>query len=204
MDNVIESLLAAMKTPLDALEAAISGWLPGQQIAALAAFGVYVLLILGGGLCAIGSRNLVRAMMGLIVAFLGVAGMYLLLASPFLAFMQLLIYVGAVGVLVFFAIMLTRNTSMGEEARLPGPWEALLGLAAFVAPLAVLGPMVVLHAPGLGAAAYKATPTADLGRGLITTDLVPFELISVILLVAMAGAVFLAWPGPRKAAGGAK
>jgi NADH-quinone oxidoreductase subunit J len=206
MDKIIESVLAAARAPLDALEALMAGWLPGQQIAALAAFGVYVLLIASGGLAAIGSRNLVRAMMGLIVTFLGVAGMYLLLASPFLAFMQLLIYVGAVGVLVFFAIMLTRNTSMGEEARLPGVWEALLGLAAFAAPLAVLGPMIVLHAPGLGAKAYQATPTKELGRGLITADLVPFELISIILLVAMAGAVFLAWAGPRpdRPEGGAK
>jgi hypothetical protein len=91
MDQTIESLLAAGRAPLDALEALIAGWLPGRQIAALAAFGVCVLLIL-----AIGSRSLVRAMTGLIVTALGVAGMRLLLASPFLAIMLLLIYVVAV------------------------------------------------------------------------------------------------------------
>jgi NADH-quinone oxidoreductase subunit J len=92
--------------------------------------------------------------------------------------------------------MLTRNTSMGEEAAFPAVSNALLGVAALVAPLAVLGPMIVLHAPALGARAYRATSAEELGRGLVSTDLVPFELISIILLVAMAGAVFLAWPGP--------
>ncbi len=60
------------------------------------------------------ARSLVRALSGLIVTLFGVAGMYLLMAAPFIAFMQILIYVGAVTVLIFFAIMLTR-TSEGES-----------------------------------------------------------------------------------------
>ena len=202
MDNLISQILAGLKAPLDQLEAWL--WAPGETAASLAAFGVYLLTILAGGLAAIGSRNLVRAMMVLIVAFLGVAGMYLLLACPFLAFMQLLIYIGAVGVLVFFAIMLTNNTSLGDEAKLPRPSNAVLGLLALAAPLAAIGPVIVLHAPTLGALPYAATPAGDLGRALLAEDLVPFELISIILLAAMAGAVFLAWPGPKGAKGGAK
>ncbi|MDR2422599.1 MAG: NADH-quinone oxidoreductase subunit J [Deltaproteobacteria bacterium] len=112
-------------------------------MAAGLAFTFYVLLILAGGFTAVLSRNLVRATLGLIVTFLGVAGMYLLLASPFLAFMQLLIYVGAVCVLIFFAIMLTKNTSDGDEARWPRPGNAVLGLLAGLAPLAVAGPIIV-------------------------------------------------------------
>ena len=199
MDNAISQILAAFKAPLDQLEAWASAWLPGEALAALAAFAAYALILLVGGLMAIGSRNLVRAMMGLILTFLGVAGMYLLLACPFLAFMQLLIYIGAVGVLVFFAIMLTKNTSLGEESKLPNVSNAAFGLLALIAPLAVIGPAIIIHAPALGAKPYSATPTGDLGRGLITNDLLPFELISIILLVAMAGAVFLAW-SPRRAA----
>jgi NADH-quinone oxidoreductase subunit J len=195
MDNLINQLIQGLKAPLDQLEAWL--WLPGESAASLAAYGVYLLIILAGSLLAVGARNLVRALMGLILAFLGVAGMYLLLACPFLAFMQLLIYIGAVGVLVFFAVMLTNNTSLGEEAAWPAPSNAVFGLLALVAPLAALGPIIVLHAPSLGARPYSATSAADLGRGLITGDLVPFELISIILLAAMAGAVFLAWPGSK-------
>jgi NADH-quinone oxidoreductase subunit J len=201
MDKAISQFFAVLKAPLDQLEAWASAWLPGEALAGLAAFGVYALIILAGGLIAIGSRNLVRAMMGLIVAFLGVAGLYLLLASPFLAFMQLLIYVGAVGVLIFFAIMLTKNTSLGEEMSLPRISNGFFGLLAFFLPLLVLGSVIISKAPELGSKPYSQTPTAELGRGLVTTDLLSFELISIILLVAMAGAVFLAW-SPRRASSG--
>ncbi|MDR1310220.1 MAG: NADH-quinone oxidoreductase subunit J [Deltaproteobacteria bacterium] len=199
MDRAIEKILATIWLPFDGLEALIAEYLPGQRVAALAAFGLYALIILAGGLMAIGSRNLVRAMLGLVLTFFGVAGMYLLLASPFLAFMQVLIYVGAVCVLIFFAIMLTRNTSEGEESRLPGPGTAVYGLLAFALPLAVLVPLIVRHAPKLQETAYGQTETRLLGQGLITEDVFSFELISIILLVAMAGAVFLAWRRPKPA-----
>ena len=195
MDNAISTVFSDLGNLLNRLQDLL--WQPGEAAVSLAAFGVYLLIILFGGLLSIGSRNLVRAMMGLIVAFMGVAGMYLLLACPFLAFMQLLIYIGAVGILVFFAVMLTKNTSMGEEARMPAVSNLLYGLAAFLLPLLVIGPMIVLHAPALGGVPYEATPTADLGLGMLSTDLLPFELISIILLAAMAGAVFLAWPGHK-------
>ncbi|MDR1487213.1 MAG: NADH-quinone oxidoreductase subunit J [Deltaproteobacteria bacterium] len=193
INPILDTLLAAIFSPLAYLEDLISAYLPGQQIAALAAFALYVLVILGGGTAAVMSRNLVRAMLGLVLTFLGVAGMYMLLASPFLAFMQLLIYVGAVCVLIFFAIMLTKNTAEGEEARLPSPVVGLYGLLAAVVPLGVLAPLVIIHADKLPQVTYGATDTRLLGEGLITFDVVPFELISIILLVAMAGAVFLAW-----------
>ena len=78
-----------------------------------AAFGLYLLLIIVGGLAAIMAKSLVRALVGLIMTLFGVAGMYFLMAAPFIALMQILIYVGAVSVLIFFAIMLTR-TAHGE------------------------------------------------------------------------------------------
>ncbi|MDR3135093.1 MAG: NADH-quinone oxidoreductase subunit J [Deltaproteobacteria bacterium] len=193
MDQAIEKILAIIWSPFNSLETLIADWLPGQEVAALAAFALYVLIILAGGLLAIGARNLVRALLGLILTFLGVAGMYLLLASPFLAFMQVLIYVGAVCVLVFFAIMLTRNTSEGEESKLPGIATAAYGLLAFILPLAVLGPLIVVNVPKLKLEPYGQTETKLLGQGLITDDVFSFELISIILLVAMAGAVFLTW-----------
>ena len=69
-------------------------------------FAIHALMIVAGALIAAFSTRLVRALMGLILTMVGVAGMYLLLNAPFVALMQLLIYVGAVAVLVFFAVML--------------------------------------------------------------------------------------------------
>ncbi|WP_172677115.1 NADH-quinone oxidoreductase subunit J family protein, partial [Salidesulfovibrio brasiliensis] len=86
------------------------------DLAAKVLFGVYALIILAGGVMAVSAKSLVRAMVGLIMTLFGVAGMYLLMNAPFLAMMQVLIYVGAVCVLIFFAIMLTR----GDDAGSPG------------------------------------------------------------------------------------
>ncbi|MDR2934771.1 MAG: NADH-quinone oxidoreductase subunit J [Candidatus Adiutrix sp.] len=161
---------------------------------AYAAFAFYVLLIAGGGLAAVLSRQLVRALVGLVLTFLGVAGLYLLLAAPFMAFMQLLIYVGAICVLVFFAIMLVKNTQTGEEAASPGLGQAFGAILAALAPLALFAPLIAARAGELGdGLAPRETPLAELGQGLLSYYLLPFELISVILLVAMAGGVLLAW-----------
>ena len=171
--------------------------IPGlaHDIMAYAAYALYVLLILAGGLVAVLARNLVRAMMGLVVTFMGVAGMYLLMASPFMAFMQLLIYIGAICVLIFFAIMLVKNTATGEEMHPPHLGQIFWALTAGFAPLALFGPVILLHAGKLNIPGYTPveTPLAELGEGLLNYYVVPFELISMVLLVAMAGGVLLAW-----------
>jgi NADH-quinone oxidoreductase subunit J len=117
--------------------------------------------------------------------------MYFLLQSPFLAFMQILIYVGAVCVLVFFAVMMT-DAAGGDEAAPPPPGKHARSLFAGMLPLAVLLPVIFLH-PAVADETPLPTPLAELGRGLTEDFVLPFELISIILLVAMAGAVFLAW-----------
>ncbi|MDR1038673.1 MAG: NADH-quinone oxidoreductase subunit J [Deltaproteobacteria bacterium] len=193
--NIVSAVLNYLAKPLVALQEWLSPYLPGDEWAAYLAFAVYVLIIIGGALGAILSRNLIRAMLGLVMTFLGVAGMYLLLASPFLAFMQLLIYVGAVCVLIFFAVMLTRNTDGGEESRLPSVSSLGYGLLAFLAPLAVAGPLVVMYAGRVPVETPQTEGTDLLGAGLLSSYVLPFELISIILLVAMAGAVYLAFRG---------
>ena len=174
----------------------------GHEIMAYVAFALYVLLILSGGLAAVLARTLIRAMMGLVVTFMGVAGMYLLMASPFLAFMQLLIYIGAICVLIFFAIMLVKNTSSGEEMHLPGLGQIAFALLSAFGVLAVFGPVILLNAGKLAKNELPVeTPLAELGEGLLSYYVVPFELISVILLVAMAGGAFLAYDKRFKADG---
>ncbi len=166
-----------------------------HDIMAYLAFALYVALILFGGLAAVLARNLVRALIGLVVTFLGVAGMYLLLASPFLAFMQLLIYIGAICVLIFFAIMLVKNTSSGEEMRTPSLGQTALALLAGLASLLLFGPVLLLNSGYLSPEGVQPTETelSALGEGLLTYYVAPFELISVVLLVAMAGGAWLAW-----------
>ncbi|MDR1046102.1 MAG: NADH-quinone oxidoreductase subunit J [Candidatus Adiutrix sp.] len=167
---------------------------PGQEILAYLAFAFYAGLIAAGGLAAVLARNLVRAMLGLVVTFLGVAGMYLLMASPFMAFMQLLIYIGAISVLIFFAIMLVRNTSSGEEMNLPGLCQAGGALVSAAAAAALCGPVIALNAGRLNQPGPPGeTPLAELGEGLLSYYVAPLELISIVLLVAMAGGVLLAW-----------
>ncbi len=165
-----------------------------HDVLAYAAYALYLLLIVGGGLWAALGRNLVRAMFGLVVTFMGVAGMYLLMAAPFMAFMQLLIYVGAISILLFFAVMLVKNTSEGEEMNLPGPAKALDALIGAAAPLVLFGPIIFMNADKVEQVKLPAeTPLAELGAGLLEYYVLPFEMISVILLIAMAGGVLLAW-----------
>lgn len=163
-----------------------------MEVMAKVAFCVYTLIILGGAIIAVSSSSLVRALVGLITTLVGVAGMYLLLASPFMAFMQLLIYIGAVSVLIFFAVMLTRAESGGDEGGRAPMRKYVFGLAATMAPAAVLG-WLVMTKPVASIAVPTEVTIKELGAGLLGPYFLPFELISVILMVAMSGAVLLTW-----------
>jgi NADH-quinone oxidoreductase subunit J len=159
--------------------------------AAYAVFFLYLTVItVGAGFAAL-SSSLVRALVGLLFSFMGVAGMYMLMQAPFLAFMQLLIYAGAVSVLIFFALMLAHADSEGDEAE-PPRLKTLRAIVAGGIPLAVLGPALLAH-PVFSIDMPKILPVAELGDRLMADFTLPFELISVILLVAMAGGVFLIW-----------
>ncbi|CAO0821579.1 NADH-quinone oxidoreductase subunit J [Desulfarculales bacterium] len=164
-----------------------------QQQLAYAGYGLYLFLIIAGGLAAVLSTSLVRALMGLVLTLFGVAGMFLLMNAPFLAFMQILIYVGAVSVLIFFAIMLTRTPEGEVGAENIKEWIGLrAGLAVWAAitPVVIMGTLIVNKAPE--ALALKPEVTlAQLGQFLTGPFVLAFELISVVLLAAMVGAVVL-------------
>ncbi|MGL1863870.1 MAG: NADH-quinone oxidoreductase subunit J [Pseudodesulfovibrio sp.] len=163
-----------------------------MEVMANVAFGVYTLVILAGSILAVSSTSLVRALVGLITTLVGVSGMYMLLATPFMAFMQLLIYVGAVSVLIFFAVMLTRAEKGGDEGAKAPMKTYVFGLAATIAPAAILG-WLVLTKPVESIAVPTEVTIKQLGAGLLGSYFLPFELISVILMVAMSGAVLLTW-----------
>lgn len=139
---------------------------------------------------AVMADSLVRALSGLIVTLFGVAGMYLLMAAPFIAFMQILIYVGAVTVLIFFAIMLTRS-SEGESGTENGrKGKRILSVWASLFSSIVLIIIVTRYMPKN----IPLKPEVSMGRlGEFLTGpySLSFELISAVLFVAMAGAVLL-------------
>ena len=135
------------------------------------------------------ARNIVYSALFLILALLAVAGIFLLLSAEFLALVQVLIYGGAVTILVIFALMLTRVQDMPRA--LDGPQKPF----AFLAALAVLS-VFILAAVGttwLGQTdQINAIPLRDFGDALFRTWALPFEVASLVLMVALVGAIVLA------------
>jgi NADH-quinone oxidoreductase subunit J len=149
----------------------------GQEVAFL------ILAVIGGlsGLLVVTSRNVVHAALYLVVALASVAGVYLLLAAPFVAFV----------VLILFGIMLTR-APVGRRV-LDNTLRARVG--AFVVGAGVFIMLTVFLAGAFGdkrIANQEATATAALGESLFRNYVLPFEAVSVLLLAALVGAIVLA------------
>ncbi len=159
----------------------------GQEVAFL------ILAVIGGagGLLVVTSRNIVHAALYLVVALASVAGIYLLLAAPFVAFVQVIIYVGAIVVLILFGIMLTR-APVGRRV-LDNTLRARIGALAIGAGVfAMLTTFLVRAFGGERIASRAATATAALGTSIFRNFVLPFEAVSVLLLAALVGAIVLA------------
>jgi len=145
--------------------------------------------ILGGGLAVVTLRNVIHSAVAMMICFGSLAGMYALLGAPIIAAAQVLIYLGAISVLILFAIMLTQ----AGDASLPAPFHRQAPIAAVIA-LVVVG----LVAWGVVTTAWKAAPAAAavaieaVGNLLFTDYALPFEIIGFLLLAAIIGAIFLA------------
>lgn len=153
-------------------------------------FAFLVLFTVAAGVVVVTSRNIVHAALALGFCLFGIAGFYLLLEAPFIAGAQVLIYVGAITVLILFAIMLTAQNVV-REPRGALEQKLIAGAVALVFFAAVL-------VPTLGQVRWpvSAEPMQDslelLSRGLLQTYLFPFEVASVLLLAALVGAIVLA------------
>ena len=134
------------------------------------------------------ARNVVHAALYLVVTLASVGAVYLLLAAEFVAWVQVLIYVGAIVVLLLFGLMLTR-APIGREAL----DNQQRGFAAIVA-LAVLAGLAVLVWETFRDAEIQlgTSLTADIGSSLFSTYILPFEVVSFLLLAALIGAIVLA------------
>jgi NADH:ubiquinone oxidoreductase subunit 6 (subunit J) len=160
-----------------------------MQYLAYLTFGLYLVLVLGGGLVATGSRSIVRAFAGLLVALVGVAGLYFLMDAPFIALMQILIYIGAVCVIIFMAVMLTMaSRGEGYESKLKTPAKRIMSILAGAVMAFLLAGMVMKY-PLASTDIPRHIPVGELGKALLGSYALAFELISVILFVAMVGAM---------------
>lgn len=156
-------------------------------------FYIFSALLLISALLAVRLRNIFHAALFLIVAFVAVSGIYLTLDAELLAGLQVLISVGAVSVLILFAIMLTHRLYDRSRAAFNGQQMTAAFLGAV---MLVLGLLVLISAPW--PASWGASlPLMDLAGALLRDFALPFELTSVLLLAACVGALFLARKGER-------
>jgi NADH:ubiquinone oxidoreductase subunit 6 (subunit J) len=157
------------------------------------AFYIFAGVSLGSAIGAAISRNIVRTAVCLLGTLGGVAGLYFLLNANLLAVIQLIVYAGGTLILIVFGVMLTTKS----------PWVEMKPSRKQVAGAVVLALMLVSGLTMLMSRADWSTPSgtllasprvADVGRILLTDYLVPFEAASVLLLVVMIGAAYLARP----------
>jgi NADH-quinone oxidoreductase subunit J len=133
------------------------------------------------------ARNLLHAVLFLILSFIGVAGLYITLSADFVAVAQVLIYAGAIAVLMIFAIMLTPLSDRGNtENYLRAPAVVICGLFVTAITFVVLKTDWHLAARG----PFDTTASA-IGEALIDPFVLPFEIASVLLTAAMIGAIVL-------------
>ena len=153
-------------------------------------FLILIAITLTGGIIACNSQRVVRAVAGLIVCFVGVAGLYFYLNSPFISMMQLLIYVGAIAVAIAFAVMLAAP----EEKRKVGPTGPLEGPLAFGTAALLAGGFsaLVLKTDWPVMEKLNDGSIKEIGLRLLTEHSMVFELISIVLLIAILGALVIA------------
>ncbi len=157
-----------------------------------AVFGAVALMTAVAGLIVVVHRNLFHCALALIATLFGVAGVYILLEAEFLAVTQVLVYVGAIATLITFAIMLTRGIMFGATAANNNS-SFIVASVALLLFLMLAG--IVDRVPWLtGDLALTADETmiADLGWEFVTTYGLALELIGLLLLIALVGAVMLA------------
>jgi NADH-quinone oxidoreductase subunit J len=169
-------------------------------------FWLFAAATIGGALFVITRRNLIAAVMGMVGSFIGIAAVYMMLYASFLAVVQMLVYAGAIMVLFVFVIMILNRPEDEPIAPAGRLGQALGGIAILylVGRLAML--LVHVHVPATALAAPDALHYAgavdalnwggvrSVGLDLFGAGLFPFETISVLLLVAVVGAIAIARP----------
>ncbi|TDD98456.1 NADH-quinone oxidoreductase subunit J family protein [Flavobacterium cellulosilyticum] len=155
-------------------------------------FYILAIIMIVAAIASVSSRKMLRSVVYLLFVLIGIAGIYFLIDYNFLAAVQLTVYAGGIIVLVIFSVLLVHHIEMElEMAKLPAKiltgLLCLVGLGIFLITIYSYDFKVVEN--------YKSTSVADIGRGLLSYDaggfILPFEVISVLLLAAMIGAIII-------------
>jgi NADH-quinone oxidoreductase subunit J len=166
------------------------------QFLAQIGFAAILVLTFGGALIAVFPRNILYNILGLIVCLTGVAGLFLYLGSPFIALMELLIYVGAICISIIFAIMLSRPLHLS----LPRRQLPKVGLAGGVGIAVFIMLAAIVSRTDWQPAAQRSSDWSitTLGSYLLTRYDLVFEVISLVLLVAILGAIIISGYAHRR------
>ncbi len=162
------------------------------MVAQNVSFGIIAATIVLAAVRVVTTKNVVHAALYLIIVLAGVAAQYFLLAAEFVGTAQILIYLGAIVVLFLFGIMLTR-APIGGDARLDND-NSQRWMAGLVAVL-LLGVMTYALLDGFEDSELpgeQVQTTAEVADSIFSTYLVPFEVVSVLLLAALVGAIVIA------------
>lgn len=166
-----------------------------DQTAVVVAFYALAVVTLGSASMVAMVRDLIHAVLFLILTFIGIAGLYITLSADFVAVVQILIYAGAISVLLLFAILLTPRASRDNASvSYRAPISMIAGL---------LGVVIVFVTLDTEWATVKGdrfeNSAGEIGRALLDPYVLPFEVASIVLVVAMVGAIMLVHPGRQKA-----
>jgi len=152
-------------------------------------FLILAVAAVGSAVGVVTSRNIFYSALMLVACLFLVAGFYVLLEAPFLAAVQVLIYVGAIAVLIIFAVMLTERIMSRKARAWNEQWWVALLVAICLA--AVLVYVVTTAVWRVSEAAPLADPITALGQTLMNTYVLPFEVASILLLMALIGAIII-------------
>jgi NADH-quinone oxidoreductase subunit J len=161
-------------------------------------FIVLAAMLIGSALLVVTMRDIIRCGLAMIASFASLAGIYVLLGNPLIAATQVLVYIGAISILVLFAIMLTQTKN--APTRLVFQTQAWAAALAAVA-IAVLIAVTVTATTWPSAGAVAATDTTKLAELLFHDYVLPFEVVSVLLTAAVVGGVLLARREPDESEG---
>ncbi len=171
------------------------------EILDTALFYSFSLLVLAGGILCITRRNAVLSAVWLVVSLLGVAGLFLLEGAEFLFVAQIIVYIGGITLLFLFVIMLVNLDAAAKVRQFRRTWPAMV-----VAGVALAGELIALllrgRLPIVSENPTSAGNTEQLADTLFSRDFVAFELVSVLLLVAIVGSVWMGQRRPEREASG--
>ncbi len=154
-----------------------------------ALFWILAAIMIGAGLLVVTMRDIIRCGLAMIVCFLALAGIYVLMGAPLIGAAQVIVYIGAISVLVLFAIMLTQTKD--APSRLVFQTQAVPAAIASVVVAVLIA--LAITATDWGEAVRRIRLDSDLlARELFDHFVLPFEIVSVLLLAAVIGGVFLA------------